>query len=274
MIIRAPKRAHGFTIIETLIVLATITALVASAMLLFQGRIGRARFSTELIEFESKLSSIFNEASNGLSVEESVDGCNSAGGSLDEVGTREDCIFLGKALQFGVESDGCSSGAGDEKECDFFNIYTIYGERTDGSDNITSSLSQAQPKLAANGPTLVTEKYSMGFGLYIDSVTSGGASLEGIALTQTFGQDSIGATTQTGTPGLKLSALPGSITDEANFSTEFFAGTSTSLSTWTQNPTDDIVICLGSGTSDQMAIVTVSGNRNVITTRSETVGSC
>lgn len=265
MILRAPQRAHGYTIVETMIVLVTITALIAGAMALFNGRIAQSRYSTELNEFDSKLRSVMNDAANGVSVTGSVGGCGT--GTDTEAGTREDCLFLGKAVHLGVGKTGCGTSTPTKEGCDQIDIYNVYGDRKVSSGALAKNLTEANPQIQG------LESYTMGYGLHINSARVGGQDVRGIVFTQTFGNSPPSASDISGVPSLRMDALRGQIgASSTDFGPGHFSAGGPNAS-WI-DASEGINICLQSGRNDQFAIITLASNNRVITTDVRGVDSC
>lgn len=138
--------AGGFTVIETLIVLAVTGGLLAMAMTLIGGRQNKAQFEQGVRSFQVDLQQVINEVGNGFYSSNEDINCerNPSGGvrvyaGTNKRGTNQDCLFLGKAIQFAV------SPVNDPEQ---YNVYTIAGLRNAVSGN-TINLTQAAPSLIA-----------------------------------------------------------------------------------------------------------------------------
>jgi len=96
--------------VEVLIVLAVTGALFISAVALITGRQGQTEFDTSIHEIQSEIQQTVTEVSNGFypnlgnfTCTASISGPTISGGSTGQ-GSNTGCIFLGKAIQFGMPS--------------------------------------------------------------------------------------------------------------------------------------------------------------------------
>lgn len=96
----------GYTIVETLIVLAVTAAMFSAILVLFRGRQARVEFSQAVRDYEAMLQNIVNDVSKGYF---SSDGykCEISGpdqsptvtpDASGRTGTNGDCAFFGKVL--------------------------------------------------------------------------------------------------------------------------------------------------------------------------------
>lgn len=265
MKLRAFKQAHGFTIVETLIVLAVTGMLLVSALVMFRGRIARTQFSTALNEFDVKLRTVMNDVASGISAGAGAGdmSCESSGG---EIGTGGKCLALGKAIHLGPKKTNCDSGT--KVECDTLGIYNIKGDSFDSGKLVTDYF-DASP--VVNGSP---ETYTNGYGLHIISAKRVGSApsdnISGIVFTQTFGQAiPTGNTGLQGAPSVKMYLTKGDIGEE---SVAFETNISDSSTGY--HGSGDVEICLGSGTTNQFGLITIKSNYSVVTTKVEVVDSC
>lgn len=154
---RGIKSGSGFTILETMIVMAVSASMLATAILLFSGQQRKTQFSQSIRDAESKLQDVLNDVSTGYFPSASNAACSATGNvkpSIDTSGTSEQganyaCVFMGKAILF--KPDG-------------FVAYPIVGNRglaTSASAN--STLSDVKPIIA----TSLVEEKSFLWGLHI-----------------------------------------------------------------------------------------------------------
>ena len=127
-----PKRPHGFTIVETLIVLAVTGVLFLAAVLLVNGRQNRTQFMTAINGFQQQMQQIINETANGVYPRDTAYSCVkgvaappqlSIQAVADRQGQNAECIFLGKAIQFGVQGTDPQT----------YQVIPIVGNRMDAS---------------------------------------------------------------------------------------------------------------------------------------------
>jgi type II secretory pathway pseudopilin PulG len=115
---------RGYTFVEVMIFLAVSGALFASATSLIGGRQKSIRFSEAMRDVESKVQSIVADVSNGYYPNYKNVNCTatgggptfSAGASNTEIGQNQDCVLLGKAIQFSPNN-----------KPNTFSVYTIAG---------------------------------------------------------------------------------------------------------------------------------------------------
>lgn len=101
-------RADGFTIVETLIVLAVTGLMLGLMMTYINGRQGKTEFFTGFRDVQVQLQQIINETQSGYFPQMNdlrclVNGSNPpqvSSGDGSEQGTHDSCIFVGKVVQF------------------------------------------------------------------------------------------------------------------------------------------------------------------------------
>jgi len=156
----ASARQAGYTIVETMLFLIITGVLLTSALLLFNGRIAKTRFSQATQSFNSQIKTTINEVSSGNYPKNPSFTCavDAAGvprltaSATDRQGSNSDCIFVGKVVQAGVQGqDGCGSGAA-LRNCVSANIYTTVGRRVlPTGQSVTSYGSAGAQQRLANG---------------------------------------------------------------------------------------------------------------------------
>jgi prepilin-type N-terminal cleavage/methylation domain-containing protein len=142
------KRMHnkGFTIVESLIVLAVSGVLLVSATTMIQGQQSKARFRSAMTDITSKIQSTINEAGSGYYPPNIPFTCTQVAGnvSISAVaagqGTNRDCIYLGRAMMFGIQP------VTDPQQ---YVIHTLVGLRASGGQEATT---YAQTRLRAISP--------------------------------------------------------------------------------------------------------------------------
>lgn len=124
----------GFTIVETLIVLAISALLAVSALALVNGRQNKTEFQTAINGLSQQLQQIINETSSGyypnnnnFSCQVSPSGTTPQFGAAGPAqGTNTDCMFVGKTIRFG------SAGGGSLK-ADAYTVYPLVANRLTNS---------------------------------------------------------------------------------------------------------------------------------------------
>jgi hypothetical protein len=260
----------GYTIIEVIIFLTVSSALMASAMFMFQGRIPRTQFSGGVNEFDIKVQDTINDVINGYyPTQQGSASCQ--GGGEREQGTNEDCIFLGRVLQFGPGIDGCSSSTPNDEDCGQVMIYTAYGSRLFNARPAVR-LDETNPVLATAGGAAPT-KIGLGYGIHITKAyyldTAGNrVPASGVAFLQSFGSLVDASDKAQGSQRVTSIALQGVIGEPAP---NDFAASAAGVGGRINNgvtPPGGIVVCMKSG-SNQFASLTIGSNGSALTTKTE-----
>lgn len=209
-------QARGFTIVETLIVLAVTGALFVVAAVAFSGQQEKTRFSQSTRDIESKVLDVANDVTAGFFAETDDWECLPNASSSPTVqrnvnasdqGTNQACIFIGKALQFGPDDANCSAN------CTNMRIATVVGHRTTTAATGTrdvETLAETRPG-AAPDDSPYNELYPLKYGLGAYRVVNGdnGTNIGGIAFLSSLGayegSDPVGGSQTVG-----MYALPGS----------------------------------------------------------------
>ena len=103
-------QSQGFTIVETMIVLAVSGLLFASLALMISGQQSRARFRSSMNDISGKIQQQMNEVATGFYPDDGGFSCTNSGGNVNVTfsaggnaqGTNDQCILLGRALLFGL----------------------------------------------------------------------------------------------------------------------------------------------------------------------------
>jgi len=254
-------KARGFTIIETLIVLAITGGLFASVALTISGKQGRTQFEQSVNDVKAQIEQVINDVAVGFYPNTNNFSCQ-AGGFGPVIGTataaqgeNTGCVFLGRVIQFGI------SGTDPEQ----FRVYTVTGlQRTTGGAEVTS-FAQALPKVVAptDASPSTPDASSPGrlqYGLTIcktlpscPSQTNVGA----IAFMNSLASYSNGAIVS-GSQQLKIIPISGST---LNVSANAAAGTINSNIATSSEATSAVNLCFISGSSNQSGLIKI-GNAN------------
>lgn len=160
----------GFTIVETLIVLAVTGALLFSVAVLMNGKQNKSQFTRGINDLQQQLQQIINETASGQYPDTGNFKCQNGYPSYPSIssgsqaqGTNAGCLFLGKAIQFGT-NDPSQIG-----------IYTLVGNQyTTTSKPVEKLLTEAKPRAiypanATEGgiPTNIYTTVQMEYGLRV-----------------------------------------------------------------------------------------------------------
>jgi len=108
---RRGLHTSGFTIVEILIFLAVSSLLLVGAFSLITGQQARTEFSQSIRDIQTQIDDVINTVASGYYVKSSDFKCTSTAGGppnivsgVQEQGTNKGCIFIGRAMQFGIQS--------------------------------------------------------------------------------------------------------------------------------------------------------------------------
>lgn len=272
------ENSGGFTIVETMIVLAVTGMLLLSAMSLIVGQQNKVQFSQSIQEVQSSIQQTMNEVSTGYYPDPGNLRCTAAGnGPILETGStptkrgsNTGCLFLGKAIQFGVRNV-------DPQE---YIVHSIAG-----LDKRSGALIEALPKAIAPGSASppnfpnASERKRLLYGLdaismyYIEG--SGPARtrkpIGAVAFVSGLGSYDVGNQLMSGTQQISLIPVGGSapnvvFTNDNPLTTEsdtVVDAINNNLKNETQSPPDPqggVEICFASGGTEQSGLITIGSN--------------
>jgi type II secretory pathway pseudopilin PulG len=254
-------KAKGFTIVETLIVLAVTGGLFTAVALSISGKQTRTQFEQSVNDVKAQIEQAINDVAVGYYPNTNNFRCQAGGfGPVLSTGTTAQgentgCVFLGRVMQFGI------SGTDPEE----FRIYTVTGlQRTSAGAEVTS-YAQALPKVVAptssdasipNASTLGRLQY--GLTLCKNTATCPSQSNVGaIAFMNSLASYSSG-TIVSGSQQIKIIPVSGSTW---NVSAEAAATTINNNLAASAEATSAVNLCFISGGSDQSALIKI-GNAN------------
>jgi prepilin-type N-terminal cleavage/methylation domain-containing protein len=286
------KAADGFTIVEVMIVLAVSGLLLASAALLIDGRQARTEFTTAINYEQQRIQQIINETASGYYPNGNDFTCNAnpAGAVLfskvaSAQGTNGGCIFLGKAVQFGINTISPGSGT--------LGVIPIVGNQYQGGTSTpVLNVSQSVPRALypvnagelANVPTDAVVGDVMEYGLHMATGNSactgvttaavcyvpfgGGSFLQTGIAAFVSGDDQGGITAtasgsstnlQSGTQQLSLYAVKGSKAGDGWQQASTNISNLSSLPTQGLDSAKEVLICIASGGTNQSGLFTIGG---------------
>lgn len=253
------NRQRGFTIVETMIVLAVSGGLFLLAAVTVSGRQARQEFTQSIQDARSQIQQVVNEVATGyypnmnnLSCSASVSG-PVLSGTVAGQGENTGCISLGKVIQFGV--------AGTDPEA--MNVYTVAGLQKNSGGTEVETLSDARPKVVApsdSAPSTpnITESKKLLYGLRTRSMTDvqTGNAIGAFGIITTLAKYSdVGILS--GSQQLKAYPISGSALNATAESTAQVVNTN--LATSTPATTQGIEICMEGG-NGQTGLITIGGN--------------
>ena len=264
-----PEVSSGFTIVETMIVLAVTGVLFLSAVMLINGRQNRTQFTTAINLLQQQLQQIVNETASGFYPRDTAFSCTRGSStpphlntqaSGDHQGQNPDCIFLGKVIQFGVKNT----------DPELYGVFPILGNRLDTTGaieastlyGVTGSLPEAAAATSVLGPNNslvgINTTAAMTQGLQAVSMWYGTDTTKTtgtVALVSTLPTPNGNGVTS-GTQHLTLYTVSGSALQQtsAQIADEIYPGIVNAQPLVAVN---SISICLASGTTNQSGLITI-----------------
>ncbi len=272
----------AFSIVEVLIVLVVTSALFVSAVLLISGQQQKTQFSQAIRDIESQISDVINDVSTGFYPSSNNIDCQiGAGGKpkpvtgSKEQGSSEECIFIGKVMQFGLGTNG-----------EGFNIYTVVGRRKTVGGKEVQNLNEAMPTAVAPSSADAatadnTDQKTLLYGLnisndpttnikYMKYNSSGDQSIGSVGFFSTFGSYDSSSNLATGTPTATLIPVSGTLLN--NTSKQAVDKINLINNSSPINPSGGVTICFDSGGTNQHGTITIGNNGRQLST-SSSIGS-
>jgi hypothetical protein len=246
---------------EVLIVMGVTAILFFSAATMIAGRQNRTAFEQAIRNIHSQIQAIIEEVTIGhypdianLNCVATSSGPRVTLGSGGQ-GTNGACIFMGRAIQFGV--------AGTDPEQ--FKTYTVAGLRLDASGATVQSLAQAQPMLVApssaqpDTPDVSTTEI-LEHGLTTGFMVYGGSSMPigGIVIWQGLPMQA-GSTLVSGSQSASISPIVNTALGMGQ--QQFVNAANGNLSSSPLDDPNGIRLCFVSGGTNQSGLITIGGNQ-------------
>jgi len=241
----------GFTIIETLIVLAVTGMIFISAALLINGKEAKTEFTQSIQNIQAQIQQTISEVQTGFYPSQENFSCNGNGntvnfpsGAPSALGSNKGCIFLGKVMQFAVH------GTSPEQ----YNTYTIAGLQTDATGKEVTTLLAAKLKVVPNSTATNTLRNGLTTqAMYYNGNPSN--KIGAVGFISTLGAYSSGGDLISGSQQVDLIPLNTSILNDtpANTVTTIQNRLATSIA----NPTGGVEICFASGTTQESGLVAI-----------------
>lgn len=261
--VRTRQSKRGFTIVETLIVLAITGLLFAVIATSLSGRQNTAEFTHAVQSVQAQIQSTIDQVSAGFYPNNANFGCAASGATLQFTagsnvqGTNVDCVFLGKVVQFGL------LGTNPEQ----YSVYTIAGLRT-ATAGTTSPFQNASPTIVNVGGNYAAYSTTgtLEYGLTTAWAKTGGANIGAVGFLMEPGSFSTQSSTgyNSGVQQIDLVPLPG--TSLGQSITQGAASVTARLRDPTLtadapiNPPTGVQICFVSGGTNQSGLISVGGS--------------
>lgn len=259
------SKQRGFTIVETLIVLAVTGALFLMATLAINGKQNSTEFQQSINDVQSVLRQSIEQVGSGDYPDTNNFTCDGTTGTVNiqpgtgRQGSNNGCIFVGKVLQFGVASTDPQK----------YISYTIAGLK----DN-SGSITQAKPVAIAPGQTTNSSAgypdasisgmlHSGLTAVSMNYVDGGGAKhpIGAVAFLSSLGNYN-GSSLLSGSQQLSLVPVAGS-GNAGTLSTnplKVVDAINNNLATSPVNPAGGVQICFASGGTKQSGLITIGSN--------------
>lgn len=257
-------QSDGFTVVETMIVLAITGLLFASAVILINGRQRKTEFAVGVRQIQQSFQQIVNETESGYFPGNANFSCNinpSGGLSITTSGAREqgsngDCIFVGKTIVVsGVHNDS-------------LRVYTMAGRRLVSGRDV-EQLHEAQPTVIATStnnpaaPNLINEiRLTNGLtfrGARIGSTHIAADNVGGLTIASTLANFNKTDTGQSGTQNFVLYRAGDGTSWTKNANTQMEADAINS-SNWAGARIGSAELCFESAGTNQSGLITIGGN--------------
>lgn len=263
---------QGFTIVETLIVLAVTSALFIIATVMISGRTAKTEFQVTVRDVQTRIQKVINETGSGYYPASQDFACSTtaiqahtspylsfSSGTSKAQGAHENCIFIGKT--FVIDSSKLY-------------IYSLAGVRTNSDGSNVTTPQEAHTTAIARGVSVnnsglfpdLTEVVALPYDVKLVGADAG-EGLTDVAATPIYAFSVMSSLAST-------SATPAQATQNYNlygFNGNFVSGRSQAeytdnigneqqLATAVAFPLrQQVRLCLKSGGTDQLALLTIGG---------------
>jgi type II secretory pathway pseudopilin PulG len=251
----------GFTIVETMIVLAVTGLLFVSFTTAIAGRQGKVRFQQSVTQVKNDVIQAISDSQSGYYPTQENFTCT-VGASLTfnigakDQGTNDDCIYLGTVLQFSTATDPQKMF-----------IHSLAGK--EGASSFDDSLAKIIPQ------TTQTKLMESGLTVRWMRAVNGVATQDvaAVALMSNFKLQSNGL--MQGSPTTQVVAVKSTQLTDTD-ATNIDANIDDSYTTPFMNPDKGVQICLQSGTTDQSGLIVIGGKgrENAVTLNIKDTKDC
>lgn len=261
------RTPDGFTIVETLIVLAITGVLFVSIIGITAGRQSKAQFKQAINNVKQEIEQTISEVQSGYYPQTDSFSCAPlAGGGLKidagavKQGANNGCVFMGKALQFG-------KGYGEDPEQ--YAIYSVAGKQYNSFDDMEATRSFADSFPTVVDVPSVTDMKRLQNGLVVKSMYADGESIGAVAFVSSIFDDAGSAkgSQSTQVVPITLSNL------NTNNPSRINSGIGASYAN--RNPSGGVQICFNDG-GDRSALIVIGGSRgmNSVTLTQRNTADC
>lgn len=252
-----PRKQLGFTVVETLIVLAVTSGLFIISAVVIEGKQNKTDFQIGTRAVQQQLQQIINETASGYYPNNGTFVCDvpmagpnvaiSSGSA--SLGQNSECIFAGKTIVF------------DTATPESYTVYSLAGRRTDSSGSDVSKPQDAWITAIPDSVTTVKIPNSLQFYRGRENVPGSWNSKYAVAFLPSMANFTTGSTALAGTQQVELhrysnwSPLSNA---ETNINIEASRGALAY-----PPATNGVLLCLQSGGTNQSALYTISSGLEV-----------
>lgn len=254
----------GFTIVEVLIVLAITGGLFVSAATMISGRTAKTQFEQSINQMTGQIRQQINDVASGYYPNNANFQCTASGADFTitagakEQGTNSGCVFLGKALYFGVQGT-------DPEQYVSFPVAAL--QRNAAGEEVTS-IAAAKPAVIypaapqTNSPNS-SQTTPLQYGLKVSKMYHSGSTgnnIGAVAFLSSLGQYN-GTELVSGSQQITMLPLSGTAIGRSigTAATQINASFINSYSTFAASTNKQVDICFDSGTTNQSGLVTIGG---------------
>jgi type II secretory pathway pseudopilin PulG len=255
------RKARGFTIIETLLVLGISAGLFVAVAAALSGRQGRTEFSQGVQDIKNQIQQQINDIGSGLYGNTNNFSCSAGalGPNISSIGSGNQgantgCIFLGKAIQFKV------AGSSNPEQ---FRVYPIAALQRDAAGAEVTSYAIARPKVVAPSSSDATIPDASTTGRLLYNVTTQNVTYNGTPGTQIGAiafVNSLASATGDLVGSQRVNVIPINTTTLNMGSAAAVQAINTTLATSPVNPSGGVRLCFVSGSTNQSGLITIGGN--------------
>lgn len=245
------NKARGFTIVETLIVLAVTGGLFAAVAVTLSGRQNRTQFEQSIQEIKSQIEHTINEVATGFYPNMNNFTCTAgaSGPIISSVATNQGentgCVFLGKAVQFDI--------AGTDPEQ--FKVYTLAGLQRNSSGDEITTYAEARAKVVE--PSTTTGKLLYGLTTADMEYGASNTNIGAVAFVNSLAQYGSGAIIS-GAQQVQVVPINGTALEET--ATTGVDDINANFATSPVGVSNGIRLCFVSGGTNQSGLITIGSN--------------
>jgi prepilin-type N-terminal cleavage/methylation domain-containing protein len=261
-------KTRGFTIIETMMVLAISAGLFVLIAATLAGRQNRTEFDQSIQDVKAQIQQAISQVGAGVYANTNNFTCSAGAGApvitaaTGNQGANSGCIFLGKVVQFGVNST-----TNPEETRSF----VVAGLQKDASGNEVSTYAAAVPTAVApstSNPSMpdATTKSILMYGLRTNEIYYGSPKVDvgAIAFVNTLAAYSNGAIVS-GSQQVNVIPINGSALNATPAATA--QAINSNLASSPVNPSTGINLCFVSAGSNQSGLITIGGSSSDLTVK-------